>query len=49
MMDQLIGVLAFALLFGVFGIYGLMRPDRSCGGTCGSCSGSDSCASREQH
>ena len=43
MTDVLTAVLGFAVLFALFGVYGLLRPRRSCSGGCGSCASADTC------
>jgi hypothetical protein len=43
MSDLLTGVIGFAVLFALFGSYGLSRPRRSCSGGCGSCASVESC------
>jgi hypothetical protein len=44
MSDLLTGVLGFAALFALWGVYGLSRPRRSCSaGGCGSCASADRC------
>ena len=44
MSDLLTGVLGFAVLFALWGVYGLSRPRRSCSaGGCGACASADRC------
>lgn len=47
MSEHLVGVLAFAVLFAVFGVYGLLRPRNSCNASCGGCPASESCGARK--
>lgn len=44
-MSQLLtGVIGFAVLFGLAGVYALLRPRQSCAsGTCGTCASAAHC------
>jgi hypothetical protein len=43
MSDLLTGIIGVALLFALWGVFGLARPRRSCASGCGSCASAASC------
>jgi hypothetical protein len=43
MSELLTGVLGFAALFALFGVYALLRPRTSCASGCGSCASASNC------
>ncbi len=51
MIHHLLGLAAFAGLFALFGLYGLLRGDEkpSCGGNCGACTGACPTDRMENH
>lgn len=44
MSTVLTALIGFAVLFAVFGVYGLLARQRACGGGCGSCAASEGCS-----
>jgi len=51
MRQLLTGVIGCAVLFGLAGVYALLRPRQSCSGSCGSCASAAGCdlARPEEH
>lgn len=43
MKDLLTGAIGFAVLFGLAGVYALLRPRQSCSGNCGTCATAAGC------
>jgi hypothetical protein len=41
------GIIGFAVLFAVFGVYGLASTRRACSGSCSSCGASAGCRSED--